>query len=670
MDGIFVEYIEVLGDPFIDPSKRVFFGYLLLAMILGLLVLMVNQRISVKGALWALFSRRIWLSRSAVGDYKMVLINQAMLLGVLPRLISKLALGTIIFEFLHILFNGRIILSIGSAEWVVPIVFTIALFILDDASKYVLHRILHQSPLLWCFHKVHHTAEYLTPLTVYRTHPVEAILFALRSTLVQAMTLAVCLFFFGPSVDLVSVLGANIFLFLFNITGSNLRHSHVWLSYGSFTERIVISPAQHQLHHSYAADHKFCNFGSVLAIWDRMGGTLLIAKGSEKEISFGISEDAKCTHDLKTLYLIPCRDAVHCLVTPLIRGFSKMPKLIVDKSQLRIIFGVLIFFYSLASVSETAFAAELNIYSHRQPFLIKPFISEYEEKTGTKVNIVYASKGLAQRLQAEGKLSPADVILTVDIGRLHIYADKGLLAPIDSSILKKNIPVHLRDPDNQWFAFSKRARVIVVSNRTGPHNSIQTYEELSEPSWRGRICLRPGSHVYNRALVASFISAIGPDATETWAKGLIANLARRPQGNDRAQVKAIYEGVCDISLINNYYYNKLKYSDKLAQREWSKSVTLIFPNQDDRGTHINISGGGVAKYSKNKAEAVRFLEFMTSSTAQGLFGSTNFEYPVNPGVETPAVLGSWGTFKEDQISIQNIAVLGPKAQRIIDRVGW
>ena len=324
-------------------------------------------------------------------------------------------------------------------------------------------------------------------------------------------------------------------------------------------------------------------------------------------------------------------------------------------------------------VSETsvARAAEiLNIYSHRQPFLIQPFIDAYVAKTGTKINVVYSSKGLAQRLQAEGARSPADVILTVDIARLHVYADKDLLAPADSFILRDNIPAHLRDPKSRWFAFSKRARVIAVARKARDLESISRYEDLVDAKWSGRICSRPGSHVYNRALVASLIDAVGNEKAEAWAKGVVNNLARRPQGNDRAQVKAIYEGVCDIAIINNYYFGKLKHSNKPAQRDWAAAVRLVFPNQDDRGTHINISGGGVAKHSKNKAEAVRFLEFLTTKTAQELYSEVNFEYPVNRDVPVPDELASWGTFSEDRMAIARIAELAPKAQKIIDRVRW
>ena len=315
---------------------------------------------------------------------------------------------------------------------------------------------------------------------------------------------------------------------------------------------------------------------------------------------------------------------------------------------------------------------ELNIYSHRQPFLINPFLDEFTKKTGITTNVIYSTKGLAQRLRSEGKNSPADVVLTVDIGRLYIYQDMDLLSSIESRKLARNIPVHLRSSDNTWFGLSKRARIIVTSKDRVKVGSIKRIEDLADPRWHGKICTRPGSHVYSRALMSSMIAAHGLENAEKWAEGLVSNLARRPQGNDRAQVKAIFEGQCDIAIINNYYFGKLKYSDKEDQRAWARSLNLVFPNQgeNDRGAHINISGGGVAKYSKNKLLAVKLLEFLTDEFAQKLYGEINFEYPVNPKVEATEELKSWGSFKEDKLPILTIAKLSRESQKIIDRVGW
>ena len=317
-------------------------------------------------------------------------------------------------------------------------------------------------------------------------------------------------------------------------------------------------------------------------------------------------------------------------------------------------------------------AKEINIYSHRQPFLINPFLELFTQETGIKTNVVYSKKGLAQRLKAEGENSPADLILTVDIGRLYIYDDLDLLLPIESKKLINNIPSYLRSPDNSWFGLSKRARVIVVDNEKIKDGDITTLEDLADSKWKGQICSRPGSHVYNRGIMASVLAEYGKEKAEEWARNLVSNFAKRPQGNDRAQVKAIYEGECSIAIINNYYYGKLKFSEDPEQRKWVANVRLIFPNQaeGDRGAHVNISGAGVAKYSKNKKEAIALLEFLTSEKAQKLYGEINFEYPVNPKVSPSEELQNWGEFREDNLPIIKIAELAPEAQKIIDRVGW
>ena len=317
-------------------------------------------------------------------------------------------------------------------------------------------------------------------------------------------------------------------------------------------------------------------------------------------------------------------------------------------------------------------AKEINIYSHRQPFLINPFLELFTQETGIKTNVVYSKKGLAQRLKAEGENSPADIILTVDIGRLYVYDDLDLLLPIESKKLINNIPSYLRSPDNSWFGLSKRARVIVVDNEKIKDGDIMTLEDLADSKWKGQICSRPGSHVYNRGIMASVLAEYGKEKAEEWARNLVSNFAKRPQGNDRAQVKAIYEGECSIAIINNYYYGKLKFSEDPEQRKWVENVRLIFPNQaeGDRGAHVNISGAGVAKYSKNKKEAIALLEFLTGEKAQKLYGEINFEYPVNPKVSPSEELQNWGEFREDNLPIIKIAELAPEAQKIIDRVGW
>jgi len=319
-----------------------------------------------------------------------------------------------------------------------------------------------------------------------------------------------------------------------------------------------------------------------------------------------------------------------------------------------------------------AAASEVNIYSHRQPYLIKPFLKEFTQQTGIKTNVVFASKGLVQRLQSEGAASPADVVLTVDIGRLKQYADKDLFASFNSKILASAIPQHLRSKDNTWFGFSKRSRIIAVSKSLEHSDQISRFEDLTNIKWKGKICSRPGSHVYNRALLSSIIAAVGKEEALKWAEGLVANFARSPQGNDRSQVKAIFSGECSIALINHYYYGKLKNSKDPTHREWAESVQIIIPNQEnnDRGAHVNISGGGIAKHSKNLTEAKKFMEFLVSKKAQSLYASINYEYPVVDGIALPSTLTAWGKFKEDSVPIGLLAELSGESQKIIDTVSW
>ena len=501
MDSFAVDYVDRLADQLLNPQKRVFVGYLASALALALAFQWIAAGRGVGRALPVLFSPRIWWSRSARADYRIAVLNQAVMMGVAPRLVSKLAVATLLFEAMHVWFDGRSLVLAGAPGWAVAASFTVALFLLDDATRYLLHRWLHAWPLLWCFHRVHHTAETLTPFTVYRTHPVEGVLFALRSTLVQAGAIAAFVFFLGDRVELVTVLGANAIVFVFNVAGSNLRHSHVRVSYGRLLERVLISPAQHQIHHSVEARHANRNFGTVLAVWDWIGGSLSLAERG-RDLRFGLPGAGAESHRLANVYFAPFRDAAAILYKPPLRRLARM----MSPRDLRPARRGAAWALALALAAVPGTAArgapdgELNIYSHRQPFLINPFIAAYEKRSGVEVNTVYARKGLAQRLQAEGTRSPADVVLTVDIARLHVYADKDLLASVDSAVLRNNIPAHLRDPGDRWFAFSKRARVVVVSPRgegRGPHRALRGPDgrALEGPDLRpaGEPCLQPGA---------------------------------------------------------------------------------------------------------------------------------------------------------------------------------
>ena len=324
---------------------------------------------------------------------------------------------------------------------------------------------------------------------------------------------------------------------------------------------------------------------------------------------------------------------------------------------------------SFIVVSPVANAAdELNIYSYRQSFLTKPFIERFEKETGTKVNIVFIKKGMLERLKAEGVNSPADVIMTVDIARLHALAEADLLQPVESAVLDQNIPAQYRAKDGLWLGLATRARVIYASRDRVKPDEIRDYEDLADAKWRGRICTRSGYHTYQLGLLASIVLHKGEAAAEQWLRGVKANLARKPQGNDRAQVKAISQGACDLSLGNSYYYGKMiKNPD---QKAWADAVRIVFPNQNNRGTHVNISGAAVTKASKNRANAVRFLEFLSSESAQQLYAQQNFEYPVKKGVPWDPMVESWGRFEPDTRSLYQVAGLNSVAAKIVDRVGY
>ena len=318
-----------------------------------------------------------------------------------------------------------------------------------------------------------------------------------------------------------------------------------------------------------------------------------------------------------------------------------------------------------------ALAESLGIYTHRQPFLLEPILEAYTKKTGVEFQTVYAPKGLAARLKAEGERTEADLVLTVDISRIKELADTGLLAPLASDILNKHVPSYLREANDRWTALSLRARIIAVSKDRVGKQAITTIEDLASPKWQGRVCSRKGSHVYNRAVLASLIAHNGEESAKNWTLGLVDNLARRPQGNDRAQAKAIYSGQCDVALMNTYYYGKMKFAkDKPEQQKWADAIEIAFFNQDGRGQHVNISAAGITQGSKRKELARAFLEWVTSEEAQQIYTKVNFEYPVNPNAQLSEEVASWGTFKMDMLPMNVIADNSPQAQRIINETGW
>lgn len=322
------------------------------------------------------------------------------------------------------------------------------------------------------------------------------------------------------------------------------------------------------------------------------------------------------------------------------------------------------------AASQAIAANELNLYSYRQPFLIKPLIEKFTAQSGTKVNIVYAQKGMLERIKSEGANSPADLVLAADIGRMNDMVEADVLAETSSKTLEQRIPANLRDPSGRWYGLTTRARVLFVSKNRANADKM-TYESLADPVNRGKICTRSGKHVYNVSLIASVIAHGGEEKAEQWLKGVKANLARKPQGNDRAQAKAIFTGECEIGIGNTYYYGKMATNDKKPeQKKWAEAIQVVFPNQADRGTHINISGAGILKGSKNKAVALELIEFLSSDIAQEIYAQQNFEYPVVEGIAPDAITKKLGSFKADQISLTEVAKYRSAASKLVDKVGF
>ncbi|MGD9952912.1 MAG: Fe(3+) ABC transporter substrate-binding protein [Burkholderiales bacterium] len=326
------------------------------------------------------------------------------------------------------------------------------------------------------------------------------------------------------------------------------------------------------------------------------------------------------------------------------------------------------------ALSSAALAQDnvLNLYSSRHYQTDEALYAGFTKQTGIKINRIEAGEdALIARLKSEGERSPADVLITVDAGRLWRAEQLGLFQPVKSEVLEKRIPASFREPGGQWFGFSMRARVIAYARDRVKPAEVATYESLAEPKWKGRICVRSSSNIYNLSLMGALIEQLGQAKAEAWAKAVRANMARDPKGGDTDQLKAVAAGECDVAISNHYYYARLMRSEKPADREVAQKVGVVFPNQSGRGAHVNISGAGVLKHAPHRANAVRFLEYLASDEAQRYFADGNNEWPVVPGVQVnnPA-LGALGAFKYDPL---NVAVLGrnqPESQKLYDRVAW
>lgn len=324
---------------------------------------------------------------------------------------------------------------------------------------------------------------------------------------------------------------------------------------------------------------------------------------------------------------------------------------------------------ALAAGAAAAQAEEINVYTSRHYDTDLALYDGFTEQTGIRVNLIEGSADeLIQRIIAEGRNSPADVLITVDAGRLWRADQAGLFQPVSSAVLESRVPAHLRHPDGHWFGLSKRARVIYYNRDDGPPADVTSYEDLAR--FDGDVCIRSSGNIYNQSLLASIIAAHGEQEAESWAAGVVAHFARDPAGNDRAQIKGVAAGECALAVANTYYWGRMIASDDPAEHGPAAKVGILFPNQDGRGTHVNISGGGVLATSPNPDGAVRFLEYLTSAEAQRIFAEGNNEYPIDPSVPITGPIAEWGPFREDTVNADLLGAGNAAAVRIFDRVGW
>jgi iron(III) transport system substrate-binding protein len=314
---------------------------------------------------------------------------------------------------------------------------------------------------------------------------------------------------------------------------------------------------------------------------------------------------------------------------------------------------------------------EVNLYSARKEELIKPLLDRFAAASGIQVNLVTGKDdALLERLKSEGANSPADLFITADAGRLHRARAAGVLQPAESDVLDQSVPAHLRDPEGYWFGLSLRARPVFYAEDRVKPQELSRYEALSDPKWKGRICIRSSNNIYNQSLVASMIASDGEEATESWAKGFVANFARPPKGGDRDQIKAVAAGLCDLAIANTYYYGMMLAGSDDGERQAAEKVRIFWPNQEDRGTHVNVSGVALTAAARNRDNAVKLMEFLVAPESQKWYAETNHEYPVREGVAWSEMLDAWGHFKGDTLNLSVLGENNPAAVMLMDRAGW
>lgn len=325
---------------------------------------------------------------------------------------------------------------------------------------------------------------------------------------------------------------------------------------------------------------------------------------------------------------------------------------------------------AVAMTSASALAQEsVNLYTTREPGLVRPLLEAFTAQTGVKVNTVFVKQGLAERVQAEGARSPADVLMGVDVGTVVDIVNQGVSQPVDSKVLEQAVPANLRDPKGQWFALSMRARVVYASKKLGL-KSIG-YEDLADPKYKGRVCIRSGQHPYNTALIAAYIAHYGPEKAEQWLRGVKANLARKPAGGDREVARDILAGICDLGVGNSYYVGLMRSGrGGPDQRKWGEAIDVLLPTFEGKGVHVNISGVALAKNAPNKAAALKFMEWLVMADAQKLYAEANFEYPVVKSAKVDPIIAALGELKIDPLPVADVVRHRKQASELVDKVGF
>lgn len=670
------QFYERFLTPLDDPGSRLFHLNIIAAVILAIFV---GRKASWTSIRRTFFRVRYWWNRSTRIDYQIYALNSV--LKVL-LFIPFLDFG---FRFSQWTVRGLLNLNGGEFGGFNPsflglLAMTVFSFVFDDFLRFFHHWLMHKVSWLWPYHSVHHSARVLTPITLYRTHPVEAAMAAVRNSISLGVSTGVFIFLFESRFTLVTFFGVNLFGQLFNFLGSNLRHSHVPLTFGIF-ERVFISPKQHQIHHSRALEDRDKNFGVSLSVWDAMFGSLVLSRERSRSLSFGV--DGAFESRLMTIVSSPFAASITSLSTQLQKTSKRTRELFAESRVARTLFAIQphqpptgetsemkrsilgLFSVLFATGLATQAHADLTIYTDRPTVRVQSIADEFTKATGEKVVIIEEAYGkLLTRLKTEGSASPADIIFVKDLVYLAELSNLGWFQPMNSSVVDQEISPQMRDPKSLWTAVTVRGRTIVYDASRVQASELKGYEDLAHEKWAGRLCLRTGASAYNEALVAGLIEVHGKAKATEIIDGWVQNLAVDPIAGDTGVLEAIANGVCDVGITNTYYLGQM-----LAKNP-AFPVKAYFADQASTGVFGNGTGAGVAVTSKQKALATKFIELMLTDKFQLEMSSSHFDYPAKQGLLPSTLVKEWGTFKYNDANWTAVGSRAEEARELIKTVGY